>query len=221
MERSCQAPRFCLASAGVFAALILIGTGRAPAARAQSDAQPRLQFELVSVKANHSDRLGSDGFRVSHGSLSVKNVSLKMLVEAAYGVQGSRVVGGPGWVSSDRYDIVAKGAGGASTQQVWLMLRSLLADRFKVSLRSEVREFPIYSLGVGKSGPKLSRQPTQIAKTPQPPSCRIAPLLFHAEPFSRHGGLREVCWEARKYPFPESPMVSRAFWNVPWSIRPG
>jgi bla regulator protein BlaR1 len=147
-----------VAGATAVAAPILIGIVRIPVARAQSDAQPRLEFDVASVKENHSGRLGSDGFQISHGSLTVKNVSLKAFVEAAYGVQGSRVVGGPGWVSSDRYDIVAKGPAGASKPQVWLMLRSLLADRFKVSLRNEVRELPIYSLEMGKSGPKLSKQ---------------------------------------------------------------
>ena len=154
--------------------------------------------------------------------MTVKNVSLKVLVEAAYGVQGSRVVGGPGWVSSDRFDIEAKGTAGASKPQVWLMLRSLLADRFKVILRNEVRELPLYSLELGKKADRSFRSwPTRIARTFQCPCRRMAPLLFHAEPSSGLGDPRGVFWEAGRCPFPESPMVCREPWNVPWSIRPG
>jgi uncharacterized protein (TIGR03435 family) len=147
-----------LARTTASAAPILIVIIRTSAVHAQLGTQPRLEFDVASVKENHSDRLGYDGFQISHGELTVKNVSLKVLVEAAYGVPGSRVAGGPVWVGSDRYDIAAKGAAGASQPQVWLMLRSLLADRFKVSLRKEIRELPIFSLEVGKRGTKLAKQ---------------------------------------------------------------
>jgi uncharacterized protein (TIGR03435 family) len=81
---------------------------------------------------------------------------LKTLIESAYQVQGARIAGGPAWLGTDRYDIVARGAATASKQQVWLMLRSLLADRFKLGLRNESRELPVYSLEVAKNGPRLT-----------------------------------------------------------------
>jgi uncharacterized protein (TIGR03435 family) len=126
---------------------------------AQETTATRPEFEVSSVKENHSGRAGYDGFQVSHGSLTVRNVSLMTLIETAYETQAVRISGGPPWSNSDRYDILARGSADATKQQVWLMLRSLLASRFKLDLRINSKELPICSLEVekGKSGlPKRS-----------------------------------------------------------------
>jgi len=146
------------AAAAALAGPIAVGLAQAPATHIESQPPAHLAFDVASVKANHSGRAGYDGFQISHGSLTVKNVSLKMLISAAYGIQGARIDGGPAWLSSDRYDIVAKGADGAQKQQVWLMLRSLLASRFQLAMRTETKELPIYALEVGKSSKLPKRE---------------------------------------------------------------
>src|SRR5207248_926401 len=67
----------------------------------------------------------------------------------------SQVVAGPAWIDSEGYDIEVKPGANTDPKQVWLMWRTLLADRFKLRLHRETREFPIYNLTVAKSGPKL------------------------------------------------------------------
>ena len=71
------------------------------------------------------------------------------------------MVGGPSWLTSDRFDIVAKAPDNASPEQMPLMLRALLADRFKLVVHTESRELPIYALvlarGDGKLGKRSSR----------------------------------------------------------------
>jgi uncharacterized protein (TIGR03435 family) len=78
-----------------------------------------------------------------------------MLIQRAYSVQGFQVVGGPSWISTDGYDIEAKPEGSTDQKRMWLMLQTLLADRFKLSMHRETRDLPVYDLQAVKSGPKL------------------------------------------------------------------
>jgi uncharacterized protein (TIGR03435 family) len=64
-------------------------------------------------------------------------------------------ISGPGWLDSERYDIVAKVPRGATKEQFMGMLQNLLAERFKLTLHREKKDLPMYALVVGKNGPKL------------------------------------------------------------------
>jgi len=131
--------------------------------------------DVASIKTNTSGRAGYDGFKVVHGNLTVRNVSLRMLIERAYEMQGAPILGGPAWAGSDRYDVVAKGPASATKEQVWLMLRSLLADRFKVEVRNEIKELPMYALEVGKGGPKLPKRDGDCVPDADPASRLFVP----------------------------------------------
>jgi bla regulator protein BlaR1 len=124
----------------------------------QAPQTPPLRFDVASVKPNNSGRAGTDGFEVAHGSLTVKNVSLKMLLESAYQIEGARISGGPPWMNSDRFDVIAKGPSTATKAEVWSMLRTLLAERFGVQLNRETKELPIYSMKLAKGGPKMKKR---------------------------------------------------------------
>jgi uncharacterized protein (TIGR03435 family) len=94
------------------------------------------------------------------GRLTAQNVTLRMLVMTAYNRQPFEIVGGPAWWNQNKYDITAKAEDGAAKlDDMRLMLRGLLADRFKLKAHAETREVPIYSLvlarGDGKLGPKM------------------------------------------------------------------
>jgi len=98
------------------------------------------------------------------GRLHMKNSSLLLLIQFAYAphdsphslpLLASQVVGARGWIQTDGYDIEAKPAANTDDKQMWLMLQTLLADRFKLALHRETRELPVYNLTVAKSGLKL------------------------------------------------------------------
>ena len=83
-----------------------------------------------------------------------------------YQVQDFQIVGGPAWLNTDRFDVIAKAEGdvpppepGGAPGKLQLMVRSLLADRLKLTVHHEGRELPMYALVVarsdGKLGPKL------------------------------------------------------------------
>ena len=130
----------CVA-AGVLSTLTNQGPARAQAA-AGSPA-----FEVASVRPNKS----GDG-RVMlgvqpGGRFTATNVPLKMLLRQAYNVQDFQVVGGPEWLGSDRFDVVAKATEeGINFETMRPLLRSLLADRFKLKAHNETRQLPIYAL---------------------------------------------------------------------------
>jgi uncharacterized protein (TIGR03435 family) len=94
------------------------------------------------------------------------------MIRNAYGVQSFEIVGGPAWLAVDRYDIVAKAPENAQPEQIRQMVRTLMADRFKLVLHRETRELPIYALVLarpdGRLGPQLKPSSTnceEVART--------------------------------------------------------
>src|SRR5580698_10347869 len=67
-----------------------------------------------------------------------------------------QITGGPDWIRTKDFDIMAKTAEPVSTDQLRFMLQALLAERFKLTLHREQRSVPLYSLVVDKGGPKIS-----------------------------------------------------------------
>jgi uncharacterized protein (TIGR03435 family) len=80
---------------------------------------------------------------------------LKRLIFEAWRIPYSQIAGGPGWLNTDEYDIEAKAASAANPEQFRLMLRTLLADRFRLAVHSEKNEGRVYALVAGKGGSKL------------------------------------------------------------------
>jgi bla regulator protein blaR1 len=142
-----------------------IGIATVVAMLAEAPTAQNPAFEVASIKPNKSGGSFSTlGFSAG-GRFIANNVSVRQLIMAAYGtpepLDASRVVGGSGWTESDRFDVVAKAAGEFPPQQILLMLRSLLAERFELAVHNESREVPIYALVLARSdgtlGPQLRR----------------------------------------------------------------
>jgi uncharacterized protein (TIGR03435 family) len=119
----------------------------------QQGARP--EFQVASIKPNTAVGARSMGVRaLPGGRLTALNAPLMMLIQNAYEVQASQVVGGPAWINSEGYDIEAKPEDATDRKRMWLMLQTLLADRFKLALHRETRELPVYALTVTRSGLK-------------------------------------------------------------------
>jgi uncharacterized protein (TIGR03435 family) len=120
--------------------------------------EAQLSFEVASVKPNTSGELNGSVRIVPGGRLRGINAPLRLFITAAWQIPDSRLAGGPGWVDSAKFDIEAKGnldPGKSTEDQISQMLRTLLADRFHLKLRTETREIPVYALVIAKNGPKL------------------------------------------------------------------
>lgn len=119
-------------------------------------AQEVPHFEVASVKV-HKEGGGSTR-QVGPTTITEQNVSLRALIENAYGVKRYQF-SGPAWLdydSQDRYDLVAKASAAASERELWVMVIPLLQERFKLAIHHETRELPVYALIVVKGGPKFS-----------------------------------------------------------------
>jgi uncharacterized protein (TIGR03435 family) len=136
-------------------------------------AQTPLAFDVASIKPNTSGE-ARQGVRFYPPSdrVVVTNMTLRGLIRNAYQLQDDEVAGGPSWLDSDHFDIVAAGDGNHSPQDKWLMLRVLLLERFKLAVHKETRELPVYALVVAKSGtlgPKLQHVDPDCSPPRTPP----------------------------------------------------
>jgi len=115
-------------------------------------------FDAASVKASPAGSTGG-GFIPSPGRLTIRNSTLMTLIANAYRLASFQVASGPAWLDSDRFDIVAKADGKATTLQMLPMLQALLAERFQLRVHREIREIPGFWLVVAKKGPKFKPAP--------------------------------------------------------------
>jgi uncharacterized protein (TIGR03435 family) len=139
---------------------------------------------VTSVKANLND-LAPESISVQpDGSARFTGLHVRTLVAMAYRSEGiqrfDQLVGGPSWIGVDRFDIAAKGGGEpGGPNQVAMMLRSLLRDRFRLRVHAETRPLPAYRLVVarrdGRLGPGLRESTIECpaagaAANPEPDS---------------------------------------------------
>lgn len=167
-----------LAAAGALAIglPLFVGFAVAPQTRAQS--APTAAFEAASIKLN-KNTTGQFGMQLLPGGrISGTGVPIQLLISAAYSLpfQSPRMIPTPeftadlGTMDSGRFDIEAVAPKGSipdgATQAVQEeiiqgMMRNLLADRFKLVVRQEMKELPAYAIVVGKNGLKLKKSDVQ------------------------------------------------------------
>jgi uncharacterized protein (TIGR03435 family) len=144
--------------------LVLATASAALFAQAPTPAPAAQNFEVASIKPSNPNPTGPLGatplILPALGRLTAQNVTFRMLVMTAYNRQPFEIVNGPPWQNANKFDVTAKAEdGSASLDQMRVMLRGLLEDRFKMKAHVETREVPIYSLvlarGDGRLGPKM------------------------------------------------------------------
>jgi uncharacterized protein (TIGR03435 family) len=121
---------------------------------------PAPTFEAATVKISgliKGDTFNINTGRIVHGVVTLGNATLADCLKFAYSVTTNEQIVGPDWVNQKlvRFDVTAKAAPGTSDDELLLMLRGLLAERFQMALHTEQREMTHYELVVGKNGPKL------------------------------------------------------------------
>lgn len=117
-----------------------------------ASAQPRLQFEVASVKpvVTPSNMV----YAMDSSRVDLDFISLRNLIMLAYKLEAWEVAG-PDWMRTSRFEVRARLPQGATKEQVPEMMQSLLADRFKLVSHRETKEESVYALQVGKDGPNL------------------------------------------------------------------
>jgi len=141
------------------AAALLVAMG-VTTLSAQAPATPaRPTFEVASIKRNLSDAFGGGQGVRPGGIYSSPNRPLLRLIQFAYDLREFQIIGGPDWVREDRFDVTARTTPDVPVDEVRLMVQSLLEDRFKLRVRHEKREMPLFELRLaradGRVGPNL------------------------------------------------------------------
>ena len=143
---------------------------------AAAGAQTTPQFEVAAIRPNNSGARAVSIGVPSPGTFRAQNVWLRFLVQVAWDVKDFQVLGGPGWATSDRYDVTAKAAENVQLPEMRPMLKALLEDRFQLTLHTETRQLPVYALVVGKGVLKLRLTSEGSCAMPNPDASSPNPL---------------------------------------------
>ena len=129
-------------------------------------AQEPPRFEVASIRPHDATDDLMFALRFHDGGRLEATATLRMLIRTAYRLQDFQIVGDSDWMDDERFDIDARAAGPASPDDMRLMLRALLRDRFGLVLRQEPRDVPVYALralGAVAAGTRLRRPPMDCA----------------------------------------------------------
>jgi uncharacterized protein (TIGR03435 family) len=135
-------------------------------------AQSTASFQVASIKRADAGREGPPAVALhTGGRLTAPNVTLKELVRVAFAVEPDQVLGGPGWVDDDRFEIAANARLTASVDDARAMLRTLLADRFHLAVHREMRDLGVYVIDSTETrGPGLRPAADACTDPPKAPS---------------------------------------------------
>ena len=195
------------------------------------------KFEVASIRPNRSLSSPRAGFRPN--AFEAVNATARQLITLAYGGDAQNVVdetvGGPAWLDSERFDVSARGAVGNDPAQGRAMLQSLLEDRFKIRVRRERQERPVYRLVIAAGDRRLApglrpapldcgtRADTRpkgapgimycgIDRAPGRSTGRSMPMRLLADTLSSRAGRKVV---------DETGLSGEWDWDLAWSPGPG
>jgi uncharacterized protein (TIGR03435 family) len=177
------------------------------AAQAMQTGVGSAAFDVASVKRYQpaAGRPQSNSISVMPGGrFTAPSATLRGLIAAGYGILDFQIVDGDRIPANDRFEIEATTKADVTVEQARAMVRTLLADRFRLSAHTEIRELPVYVLTVSRGDRRLGDQlrpagpdcapvkgpPGLPPPPPPPPSENIGRILTLSGPPLRCGGLR-------------------------------
>jgi bla regulator protein blaR1 len=154
-----------VAAIGTAVGPVVLGVFDAPQGRAQVQSAAHPEFDVASVKAFKPGSAPENRTIIaSHGSLLVRQETLRECIAWAYGLNNASEIDGPRWLDDEQYDISAKSVESTTQDQLRLMLQTLMAQRFKLRLHRKTEQRPVYLLVVGKGGSRLHELQTEPVK---------------------------------------------------------
>jgi uncharacterized protein (TIGR03435 family) len=181
--------KYIILAASVTLALATSSWRTPLAAQTSAQTTKREAFEVASVKPNASTDVPETVSLQSGGGVRMTGFRLATLIRVVYAAgpiqTPDQFIGGPSWIRSDRFDIVAKAEGdlmfdpeGRRPARVIAMLKTLLEDRFAVSVHTESRRMPAFALRLSRRDRRLG--PRLHESTVECP--RYAPGIVPAAP---------------------------------------
>ncbi|MEO8097381.1 MAG: TIGR03435 family protein [Acidobacteriota bacterium] len=115
------------------------------------------EFTVATIRPSNPNAQGQ-GYGFRGQDVTTVNTSVNWLITLAYSLHARQIVGGAGWMDSEKYDVIGRPdtPGQPSRDQLKLMIQKLLADRFQLKFHTEKRELTAYTITVLKTGSKLA-----------------------------------------------------------------
>ncbi|HEY4087787.1 MAG TPA: TIGR03435 family protein, partial [Bryobacteraceae bacterium] len=115
-------------------------------------------WEAATIKLSDPERQGI-GINMNGRNFSTHNTTLRDLLTFTYGLHPNQILGAPGWVETDKFDLAARPdtPGMPSDLQIKSMMKKLIAERFKLKFHTEKKELSVFLITVAKGGPKLTK----------------------------------------------------------------
>jgi uncharacterized protein (TIGR03435 family) len=101
----------------------------------------------------------------------VRQATMVDLISLAYDLDNDKILAGPSWLDTDRFDVSARAPSGSTPDQAKLMLQTLLAQRFSLKFHKDSKELPGFVLSTGGGKPKMK----PAADAAAPPNCQGQP----------------------------------------------
>ena len=127
------------------------------------------RFEVASVKKPDGKTPNSTIRTPGGGRITVVNYPLRSVIMQAFGgLRDYQLSGGPSWIASDRFSITAKAETNAPRDQLMLMMRAVLVDRFQMKFHVEQKEMQAYVLTTAEKEwkPTARMKPLECPATP-------------------------------------------------------
>jgi uncharacterized protein (TIGR03435 family) len=150
-----------LVTSGLGAAHAQTNPPMPPPSTPQSAGPLAQEFDVVTIKPSDTTVGGMGLARSTPDGIAIVNATAKSLIANAYAIKADLIFGGSGWVGSTEYDVEAKvlPKNGVlprmNRAQLGILMKAMLADRFKLTVHTEMRQLPVYELTVSKGAPKF------------------------------------------------------------------
>jgi uncharacterized protein (TIGR03435 family) len=126
-----------------------------PAEGSVKGAEAPAHFEVAEVRPSKATAERRGLSALPSGEVEILGYTARELMMLAFEVKGDRIAGGPKWLDSDRFDVIAKSPDAMSPHAIGGMLKTLMADRFKLETHTEDRPLSVFALVSPKESPKL------------------------------------------------------------------
>ena len=138
----------------MFSGMTLLALLSGPVFAQSTDVPPKFEIADVHTSPHRTFPFG-DGGNLHGDRYAFHQATMLDLISYAYGLDSSLVQGGPIWLETDRFDVIAKAPPKASKETLKLMMKSLLAERFSLVTHTGSKPMPAWVLTVGKGKAKL------------------------------------------------------------------
>jgi uncharacterized protein (TIGR03435 family) len=112
-------------------------------------------FEVAEVKLNKTVNDNGSFKMLPGGQVAIRHASMKELIQGAWNLEDYAISGGPSWIDSEYYNVVAKAPPNSGMHDMEMMLQRLLAERFRLAIHTEPRVMPVYAMIPAKGGLKI------------------------------------------------------------------